>query len=86
MRLVNCDDETDLSPQLLLKLNKMQLSDYYDVLCKDLLKGAVNLMKTEHISLQKQILEQQKELLNSKSEQLGFKHLHFYTFRSFCRD
>jgi hypothetical protein len=79
MKLVNVSIDTDVTAEALFKSNKTQLSEclsrmtYVVVLCKDLLKGAINAtdeMKTEHISFQKQIIEQQNELLKRKSEEL----------------
>ena len=80
MQAVNVDDDKDVTAALLFnKLNKTQLSEFLErmtdavVMCRTLLKGAINVtdaMKTEHISFQKQIIEQQNELLKRKSEQL----------------
>ena len=91
-----CLDEylDDVSTELLMQLNKTQLTEcllqnmHALMMCRDTLIGAKSqfdvLMDTQ-ITLQKQIIDQKHELLKSKTEQLAAVQITVKTeLRSYC--
>lgn len=87
-------DEDDVSKELLMKLNKAQLTECLLqtmralLMSRDTLIGATSqfdVLKDTQITLQKQIIDQKDELLKSKTEQLAAVQTTVKTeLRSYC--
>ncbi len=80
MSFTKCDEVCDITSEMLMKLSKKDLVSCVEQLtdavwrCEYLLKGAtiqVDVLKDEHISFQKKIIEQQDNILKCRTEQVN---------------
>ena len=78
--LANCPIEYDISGEMLMKNNKKPLADCLSemtiilAMCREQLIGAISQLdesKSNQISLQKQLIEKQEEVIKCKTEQLN---------------